>query len=159
MRQEHKAGEKAFVDWAGATIPIHDPVTGEVWQAPLFVAALGASSYTWAEATRDQQMESWLGAHVHAFEYWKGVPALVVPDNGRTGVSKACRYDPDLNPTYHNFAVQYGFGVVPTRPYKPRDKACASYCTLSRFCSGQDWLGRSATAMTLHDCGIPKRLI
>ena len=123
MRQEHKAGEKAFVDWAGATIPIHDPATGEVWQAPLFVAALGASSYTWAEATRDQQMESWLRAHVHAFEYWKGVPALVVPDNARTGVSKACRYDPDVNPTYHNFAVQYGFGVVPTRPYKPRDKA------------------------------------
>ncbi len=123
MRQEHKAGEKAFVDWAGDTIPIHDPATGEVWQAPLFVAALGASSYTWAEATRDQQMESWLSAHVHAFDYWKGVPALVVPDNARTGVSKACRYDPDLNPTYHNFAVQYGFGVVPARPYKPRDKA------------------------------------
>jgi transposase len=66
MRQEHKAGEKAFVDWAGDTIPIHDPATGEVRQAPLFVAALGASSYTWAEATRDQQMESWRRAHVHA---------------------------------------------------------------------------------------------
>lgn len=79
MRQEHKAGEKAFVDWAGDSIPIHDPATGAVWQAPLFVAALGASSYTWAEATRDQQMESWLRAHVHAFDYWKGVPALVVP--------------------------------------------------------------------------------
>ena len=123
MRQEHKAGEKAFVDWAGATIPIYDRDTGVAWQAPLFVAALGASSYTWAEATRDQQMEVWLRAHVHAFDYWGGVPALAVPDNTKTGVSKAHRYDPDLNPTYHNFAVHYGFGVVPARPYKPRDKA------------------------------------
>lgn len=123
MRQEHKAGEKAFIDWAGATIPIYDRATGVAWQAPLFVAALGASSYTWAEATRDQQMESWLQAHMHAFEFWGGVPALAVPDNTKTGVSKAHRYDPDLNPSYHNFAVHYGFGIVPARPYKPRDKA------------------------------------
>jgi transposase len=123
MRQEHKAGEKAFIDWAGATIPVYDRAGGAVWQAPLFVAALGASSYTWAEATRDQQMDSWLRAHMHAFAYWGGVPALAIPDNTKTGVTKACRYDPDLNPTYHNFAVHYGFGVLPTRPYKPRDKA------------------------------------
>jgi transposase len=123
MRQEHKAGEKAFIDWAGATIPVHDRATGAVWQAPLFVAALGASSYTWAEATRDQQMHSWLSAHMHAFAYWGGVPTLTVPDNTKTGVTKACRYDPDLNPTYHNFAVHYGFGVLPARPCKPRDKA------------------------------------
>jgi transposase len=123
LRQEHKAGEKAFVDWAGATMPIYDRDTGGVWQASLFVAALGASSYTWAEATRDQQMESWLLAHMHALEYWGGVPLLVVPDNTRTGVSKACRYDPDVNPTYQNFAAHYGFGVLPARPYKPRDKA------------------------------------
>src|SRR6266436_4724609 len=105
LRQEHKAGEKAFVDWAGSTMPIYDRDTGKVWQASLFVAALGASSYTWAEATRDQQMESWLLAHIHALEHWGGVPSLVVPDNTRTGVSKACRYDPDVNPTYCNFAV------------------------------------------------------
>ena len=123
LRQEHKAGEKMFVDWAGATIPIYDRHTGQAWQAPLFVAALGASSYTWAEATRDQQMESWLRAHVHAFEYFGGIPALAVPDNTKTGVSKAHRYDPDLNPTYYNFALHCGFGIVPARPYKPRDKA------------------------------------
>ena len=122
MRQQHKGGEKAFIDWAGSTIPIHDRNTGAIWQAPLFVAALGASSYTWAEATRDQQMESWLTAHMHAFEYWGGVPTLTVPDNTKTGVTRACRYDPDLNPTYQNFALHYGFGVVPARPYKPRDK-------------------------------------
>ena len=123
LRQEHKAGEKMFVDWAGATIPVYDRHTGEAWQAPLFVATLGASSYTWSEATRDQQMESWLRAHVHAFEHFGGTPAIVVPDNTKTGVTKAHRYDPDLNPTYYNFALHCGFGIVPARPYKPRDKA------------------------------------
>ena len=123
LRQEHKAGEKMFVDWAGATIPVYDRHTGSAWQAPVFVAALGASSYTWAEATRDQQMESWLRAHVHAFEHFHGIPALAVPDNTKTGVTKAHRYDPDLNPTYYNFALHCGFGIVPARPYKPRDKA------------------------------------
>jgi transposase len=78
LRQEHKAGEKMFVDWAGATIPVWDRHTGLPWQSPLFVATLGASSYTWAEATRDQQMESWLRAHVHAFEHFGGIPALAV---------------------------------------------------------------------------------
>src|SRR5438128_3134970 len=107
----------------GSTIPIYDRVTGVAWQASLFVATLGASSYTWAEATRDQQMESWLRAHVHAFEHFGGIPALAVPDNTKTGVTKAHRYDPDLNPTYYNFALHCGFGIVPTRPYKPRDKA------------------------------------
>jgi transposase len=123
LRQEHKAGEKMFVDWAGATIPVYDRHTGEVRQAPLFVAVLGASSYTWAEAMRDQQMESWLRAHVHAFEHFRGIPTLAVPDNTKTGVTKAHRYDPDLNPTYYNFALHCGFGIVPARPYKPRDKA------------------------------------
>ena len=123
MRQEHKAGEKMFVDWAGSTIPVYDRLTGIAWQAPLFVAALGASSYTWAEATHDQQMEAWLRAHVHAFEHFCGIPAIAVPDNTKTGVTKAHRYDPDLNPTYYSFALHCGFGIVPARPRKPRDKA------------------------------------
>lgn len=123
LRQEHKAGEKGFVDWAGATIPVHDPVHGEIWQASLFVMVLGASSYTYAEATRDQQLTAWLSAHMHAFEYFGGVPRLLIPDNPRTGVSRACRYDPDLNPTYQEMAMHYGVGVVPARPYRPRDKA------------------------------------
>jgi transposase len=122
LRQEHKPGEKGFVDWAGAKIPVHD-VTGEVWQASLFVMVLGASSYTYAEATRDQQMTAWLSAHIHAFEYFGGSPRLLIPDNTRTGVSRACRYDPDLNPTYQEMAMHYGIGVVPARPYRPRDKA------------------------------------
>ncbi len=123
LRQEHKAGEKMFVDWAGSTIPVYDRHTGVAWQASLFVAALGASSYTWAEATRDQQMEAWLKGHVHAFEYFQGIPQLAVPDNTKTAVTKAHRYDPDLNPTYYNFALECGFGIVPARPYKPKDKA------------------------------------
>ena len=123
LRQEHKAGEKLFVDWAGTTIPIHDPRGGPVQQAHLFVAVLGASSYTYAEATADEQLASWIGAHVRAFEFYHGVPKLVVPDNTKTGVTKACRYDPDLNPTYQEMAMHYGVGVVPARPYKPRDKA------------------------------------
>ena len=123
MRQQHTPGERAFIDWAGATLPIYDRHSVAVRQASLFVAVLGASSYTYAEVTRDQQMESWIRAHEHAFGFWGGVPSLTVPDNTKTGVSKACRYDPDLNPTYQNFAVHYGFGVVPARPYRPRDKA------------------------------------
>ena len=123
LRQQHKAGEKMFVDWAGATIPVYDRHTGVPWQASLFVAALGASSYTWAEATGDQQMEAWLKGHVHAFEYFQGIPQLAVPDNTKTAVTKAHRYDPDLNATYYNFALECGFGIVPARPYKPKDKA------------------------------------
>jgi transposase len=106
LRQEHKAGEKGFVDWAGATMPVHDPDTGGIWQASLFVMVLGASSYTYAEATRDQQLTAWIGSHIHAFEYFGGTPRLLVPDNPRTGVSRACRYDPDLNPTYQEMAIQ-----------------------------------------------------
>jgi transposase len=123
LRQEHKAAEKLFVDWAGTTIPIHDARGGPVQEAHLFVAVLGASSYTYAEATRDEQLASWIGAHVRAFEFYQGVTKLVVPDNTKTGVTKACRYDPDLNPTYQEMAMHYGVGVVPARPYKPRDKA------------------------------------
>jgi transposase len=123
LRQEHKPGEKGFVDWAGTTIPVHDPISGEIWPASLFVMVLGASSYTYAEATRDQQLTAWLSAHRHAFEYFRGVPKLLIPDNPRTGVSRACRYDPDLNPSYQEMAMHYGVGVVPARPYRARDKA------------------------------------
>jgi transposase len=123
LRQEHQPGEKMFVDWAGSTIPIHDAQGGPLQAGHLFVAVLGASSYTYAEATSDEQLSNWIGAHVRAFEFYQGVPALVIPDNTKTGVTKACRYDPDLNPTYQELAAHYGVGVVPARPYKPRDKA------------------------------------
>lgn len=123
LRQEYKAGERLFVDWAGPTIPIYSRTSDEIRQAHLFVAVLGASSYTYAEATADEQMINWLTAHMNAFEFFGGLARLIIPDNTRTGVTRACRYDPDLNPTYQQMAMHYGIGVVPARPYKPRDKA------------------------------------
>ena len=123
LRHEHKAGEKLFVDYAGDTIPIDDPKGGPERRASIFVAVLGASSYTYAEATWTQALEDWLGAHVRAFEFLDGCPELVVPDNTKTGVRRACRYEPDLNPAYQELALHYGVGVVPARPYRPRDKA------------------------------------
>jgi transposase len=123
LRQDHVAGEKLFVDYAGATIPIHDPQGGPERSAAIFVAVLGASNYTYAEATESQALEHWIGSHIRAFEFLGGVPKLVIPDNTRTGVNRACRYEPDLNRTYHELAMHYGVGVLPTRPYKPRDKA------------------------------------
>lgn len=125
MRQHHKAGEKCFVDYAGATVPILDPDTGESREAQVFVAALGASNYTYAEATWTQSLPDWLGSHVRMVEYFGGCTALIVPDNLRSGVSKACRYDPDLNPSYQQWAEHYQVAVVPARPYKPKDKAKA----------------------------------
>ncbi|MBS1859874.1 MAG: IS21 family transposase [Acidobacteria bacterium] len=123
MRQQHRAGEKLFIDWAGATIPVYDPATGQARPASLFVAALGASSYTYAEATESQELTNWIGAHIRALEFLGGVPELVVPDNAKTAVNKPCRYEPDLNPTYQEMAMHYGIGVVPARVRKPRDKA------------------------------------
>jgi len=123
LRHEHKAGEKLFVDYAGDTIPIYDPKGGPERAASIFVAVLGASNYTYAEATWSQGLEDWLGAHVRALEFLGGVPELVVPDNTKTGVRRACRYEPDLNPAYQEMAQHYGVGVVPARPYRPRDKA------------------------------------
>lgn len=123
MRQEHKAGEKMFVDWAGPTVPIFDRKTGESKPGSLFVAVLGASNYTYAQATDSQNLANWIDCHVRAFEFYGGIPRLVIPDNPRTGVSRACRYEPDLNRTYHEMALYYGVAVMPARPYKPRDKA------------------------------------
>jgi transposase len=137
LRQEHKAGEKLFVDYAGDTIPIYDPTGGPERQASVFVAVLGASNYTYAEATARQDLENWIGSHIRAFEFFGGTPRLVIPDNTRTGVSRACRYEPDLNRTYHELAMHYGVGVLPARPYKPRDKTYVSYCTSFRSYNGE----------------------
>ena len=104
MRQTHRAGEKLFVDYAGMTMPVTDPATGEVCDVQIFVAALGASQYIYAEATRTQRLPDWIGSHVRTFDYLGGVPEIVVPDNLKSGVTKACRYEPDVNPTYTNMA-------------------------------------------------------
>ncbi len=125
MRQEHRAGEKLFIDYAGQTMPVVDPETGEERQAQVFVAVLGASSYTFAEATWTQTLPDWTASHVRAFEFYGGCPELVIPDNLRSGVSGAHRYEPDLNPTYHDLARHYGVAVLPARVRRPRDKAKA----------------------------------
>ena len=123
LRHEHRAGEKLFVDYAGATIPIHHPATGDITAAQIFVAVLGASNYTYSEATWTQSMADWIGAHMRAFEFLGGLPEIVVPDNLKSGVTKACRYEPGVNRTYEEMASHYGVAVVPARPLKPRDKA------------------------------------
>jgi transposase len=125
MRQHHKAGEKFFIDYAGQTMPIVCNETGEVKFAQIFVAVMGASNYTFAEATWSQSLPDWIGSHVRAFEFIGGVSDMLIPDNLRSGVSRACRYDPDVNPSYQQFAAHYGTVIVPARPRKPQDKAKA----------------------------------
>ena len=123
MRQVHKAGEKAFVDFSGKRPEIVAPKTGETRPVELFVGVLGASNLIYAEATPDQTLESWIGAHVRMVEFWGGCVEIFVPDNLKSGVDKACRYEPGLNRTYEDFARFYGAAVIPARPYRPRDKA------------------------------------
>ena len=123
MRQLHVAGERTFVDYGGTTLEVIDGTTGEVRECQLFVAVLGASSYTYAEATFSQRLVDWIGSHVRAFAFFGGVTAQTVSDNLRSGVSKACFYEPAVNRTYAEMAAHYGTAIVPARPGKPRDKA------------------------------------
>ena len=123
MRQTHRPGEKCFVDYAGTTLPIVHPDTGEIRQAQLFVAVLGASNYTYAEATWSQSLPDWLGSHVRTFEFIDGCTEAVVPDNLKSGVKKPSFYEPDINPSYQEWATHYGVAVLPARVRKPKDKA------------------------------------
>jgi transposase len=123
MRQHHRAGEKLFVDYAGQTVPIVDRRSGEIRQAQIFVAVLGASNYSYAEASWTQTLAQWIGSHQRSFEYLGGVPEVVVPDNLRSGVTKAHRYEPDINPSYQEMASHYGVAIMPARARRPRDKA------------------------------------
>jgi transposase len=123
LRQEYKAGDKLFVDYAGPTVPIVSRNSGEVRNACLFVAVLGASNYTFAEATSSQEIPSWITSHIRAFNFFGAVPACLVPDNLKSGVTRPCRYEPDLNPAYQEMARHYGTVVMPARVRHPRDKA------------------------------------
>ena len=123
LRQEHRAGEKLFVDYAGQTFPIIDRSTGEILNAYIFIATLGASNYTFAEASLSLDLPSWINAHVHAFDFFGGVTEILVPDNTKTGIKHPCRYEPDINPTYQDLADHYDTTVIPARPKHPRDKA------------------------------------
>lgn len=123
MRQHHKAGEKTMVDYAGQTVPITESLTGMTWQAHIFVAVLPATNYTFAIGTRDERLESWIMGHIFAFEFFGGLTELLIPDNPKAGVTKPCRYEPDLNRTYLELSQHYSIAVVPARPRKARDKA------------------------------------
>src|SRR6201996_4310647 len=131
MRQSHAGGDKLFVDYAGDTAPVViDRLTGEIREAWIFVAVLGASNFTYAEATWTQGLADWIGAHTRAFAFVGGVPTMVVSDNLRSGITKACLYEPQVNRTYAEMAAHYGTAVLPTRPRRPRDKAKVEACVL-----------------------------
>jgi transposase len=123
MRQEHRAGDKVFVDYSGKKLGITDPATGAVRFAEIFVAVLGASGFTYCEASWSQTLPDWIGAHVRMFRFFGGVPRLVVPDNLKSGVNKASFYDPEINLSYGRMAAHYGVGILPARPRRPKDKA------------------------------------
>ena len=123
LRQNHAPGEKLFVDYAGQSVPVLDRYTGEARAAQIFVAVLGCSNYTYAEATWTQSLPDWLGAHVRALEFIAGSVRAVVPDNLRSAVSRAHRYEPEINPSYQDFAEHYALAILPARVRKPRDKA------------------------------------
>jgi transposase len=123
MRQTHRAGEKMFVDYVGPTVPIINPITGEIIPAQIFVSVLGASNYTYAEATFTQQLHDWVGSHIRAFTFFGGVTQLVIIDNLKSGVAAADRYEPVVNRSYQEMLAHYRTTALPTRPKKPKDKA------------------------------------
>jgi transposase len=146
MRQEHRGGEKLFVDYSGDGIPWIDLFTGERREAQLFVAVLGASNLTYAEATHTQQLPDWINCHVHALEYFDGVVAAIVPDQARTAISSICRYDPETNPSYAEFARHYDTCILPARPARPRDKAKVEVGVLI----AQRWIIAALRNRTFH---------
>ena len=123
MRQVHRAGEKCFIDYCGQTLPVIDRTKGSVCETQIFVAVLGASNYTYCEATWTQRLPDWIGAHVRAFEYFQCAPELLIPDNLKSGVHRAHRYEPLCNETYQEMAAHYGAAILPARVRRPRDKA------------------------------------
>jgi transposase len=130
MRQRHIAGEKLFVDYAGRTVPIYGASCEEAFRASLFVGALGASGYAYAEATRTATLPDWLGSHVRMLEFYGSSPTILVPDNPRVGVTKADRYEPELQRSYEEMAGHFGIAVIPARPYRPKDKPKAELTVL-----------------------------
>jgi transposase len=146
LRVEHKAGERLFTDYAGATIPFINPKTGKVVETNLFVAGLGASSYIYAEATLDMSETNWIGSHVRMFEFFGGVPEIIVPDNTKTAVTKADRYEPDLNPSFSEMAAHYGVAIIPARVRRPRDKAVVEVSVQI----AQRWIVAALRKRTFH---------
>ena len=130
MRQVHRAGDKLFIDYSGDTAAVIDGATGEIRCAEIFVAVLGASGYVYAEATWSQQLPDWIASHVRTFEFMGAVAALLVPDNLKSAINKACRYEPEANSTYQDMASHYGTAILPARPFRPKDKAAVEASVL-----------------------------
>lgn len=130
MRQVHRAGEKVFIDYSGDTVAIIDPRSGEIFTAQIFVATLGASKYTYAEATWTQSLPDWIGSHIRMLEFFGAVPSLWIPDNLKSAIKTACRYEPEATSTYEDCARHYGAAILPARPYKPKDKASVEMSVL-----------------------------
>jgi transposase len=150
MRHTHRAGEKLFIDYAGHTMSITHPGTGEIKEAQIFIAVLGASNYTYAEATWTQSLQDWINSHIRTFKYIQGVPLIVVPDNLKSGVHKSHIYEPNLNPTYQDMALHYNIAIIPARKRKPKDKAKAENAVLlvSRWILARI---RNQTFFSIHD--------
>lgn len=146
MRQDHKAGEKLFVDYCDG-LDLVDRATGELLKTHLFVAVWGASNFTYAEASLSQDLPSWIGAHARAFEHAGCTPQALVPDNLKAGVARACLYEPQINATYAEMAEHYGCAVLPARPYRPRDKAKVEAGVLV----AQRWILAALRRRVFHD--------
>ena len=128
LRQVYRAGEKAFVDYAGPTVEVTDRSTGEIHAAKVLVGVLAASNHTFVDLTLSRSLPDWTASHARMCEFWRGVPELVIPDNEKAAVRRASRYEPDINRTYHELAVHYGTAVLPARPRSPQDNAmCESF--------------------------------
>ncbi len=155
MRQQHIAGDKLFIDYCGSTVPIVNPDTGEVRTAQIFVATLGSSNYTYVEASPSQGLEYWLQAHANAFEHFGGVLHLLVPDNLKSAVTKADRYEPVLNDSYRKLANHYRTAVMLARPYKPKDKAKAENTVLII----DRWILMRVRHQTIHTLAAPNLAI
>ncbi|MEO0373268.1 MAG: IS21 family transposase [Cyanobacteria bacterium P01_A01_bin.17] len=137
MRQVHKPGDKLFVDYCGLTVPVTDPSSETVTAAQIFVACLGASNYTYAEATESQALSHWIGSHQRALTFFGGVPAAIVPDNLKSGVSAPCRYEPGITRSYQDFAEHYGVAIIPARVRKPKDKSKVEKAVQTVRCQGR----------------------
>jgi len=160
MRLPHKGGEEMEVDYAGMTLPIINPETGEISQAQVFVAVLPASSYTYAEIQPSQELRYWLGGHVRGFAFFGGVPKILRPDNLRSGVKTPNRYEPELNPSYQELAEHYQIAVLPARVRRPKDKAHAEnsvHCTAGA--SVERWLLAPLRNRTFFSLGEANRAI
>lgn len=155
MRQVHKAGEKLFSDFAGQTLPVVDPTTDEMTEAHLFVAAMGFSNYTYAEAFPSEQLPCWIAGHVNAFAFFERAPEIIVPDNPKAVVTKADRYEPELNRTFEEMAEHYGCVIIPARVRKPKDKAKVESAVLQ----AERWILAPLRNRTFHSLPEANRAI